>query len=83
MRTTHYAALDGGLQSNSDEPSCPHCAELLAPGGVADQLVRQPSGAWQHVGELFTGDTAPALRAVVVSWFAATVAIAVLAFLPG
>ncbi|GGU02039.1 hypothetical protein GCM10010272_53970 [Streptomyces lateritius] len=77
MWTPHFAVPDRARRRGADQAPCSHCTDLLPFDEARGQRAEQVSAARQRVGGLFTGDTAPTVRAVMITWFTAATALAI------
>ncbi|OEJ28628.1 hypothetical protein AR457_33425 [Streptomyces agglomeratus] len=84
MRTPQYAVRDGAYWLDAGQAPCSLCTDLLSPDAPRGELEEQVPAPRQRLGELFTGETtsASAVRAVMIIWFTATTALAVVLALP-
>ncbi|GAA2484844.1 hypothetical protein [Streptomyces gobitricini] len=81
MWTPHYAVLDEAYWLDADEPACSYCTSLLSCGDRSDQAGEADdrlSAARQGAAGTFTGDTAPAVLAVMITWLVAVTTLSVL-----
>ncbi|MEU0662253.1 hypothetical protein [Streptomyces lavendulocolor] len=81
MWTPHYAVLDGAYWLEADAGTCAYCASLLSDGDASDagdEADEGVSAARQRMAGPFTGDTAPAARMVMITWFVVTTLLSVL-----
>jgi hypothetical protein len=84
MWTPHYAVLDGAYWLDADAGPCAYCASLFSDGDASDagdagdEADEGVSAARQRMAGPFTGDTAPAVRMVMITWFVVTTLLSVL-----